>query len=121
MVQRLRFILASFVLFMVISDLAQRMQKANGVQHNVGEHRALLVSLILVSALLVVIGTTFLALRLRNWARWPTAFLAAMCIISAVVLGMQGRIGIFVIASLYFGPQLVLLWLPSAWRRVPHP
>ena len=67
--------------------------------------------LLVVSVLLMIVGTTLLALRYKSVFRWIIAVGAAICISLAVILVLNRRGGLWVVALLYFGPQLPLLFV----------
>ena len=70
---------------------------------------ALLGTLLAVSVLLMILGTALLALRFRSRLRWIIGLAAGIFISSAVFLDLGGRTALWIVALLYFVPQLPLL------------
>lgn len=119
MARRIGFIVASIALFGVTHRLVERVRELQGNTSSPGASNVFLEILLVVSALLMILGTTLLAMRLKNRFRWIVAVGAGLCISSAVVLDLGGRSGIWGIALLYFVPILVLLFMKGRTGNRP--
>ena len=109
MARRFGFILASIALFGVTHRLVERVRDLH--ENTPSASDVFLEILVVVSALLMILGTTLLALRFKNKLKWIIATGAAICISSAVVLDFGGRTGLWGVALLYFVPTLILIFL----------
>lgn len=119
MMRRIGIIVQGIAMFGVTHRLVERVNEISANNSTGGFYPIFLEILLAVSVIFMVGSTAVLALRFRNAYRWIVALVAAVCISLAVVLDLRGRTELWVIAVLYFAPQLALMFVGKPPDALP--